>query len=132
LKKFGLSKSERIKSKKIFSLIYSAGTTLHSNSNRFKVIFVKIEDTNNPIVKVGFAVHKNAGIAVWRNRVKRLLRESYRQNKQKLIDWSNEKKMSIYLVLSANNINQKKMDKISLSDVLPDVIQLVDKIADDR
>jgi ribonuclease P protein component len=128
LKKFGLSKIERIKSKKEFSLVYSAGTVIYSDDRKFKVNIYKIENIDSPSVKAGFAVHRKSGIAVWRNRVKRLLRESFRLNKKRLIDWSSEKKISVLLVFSPSSINQKNYRKIYLQDIMPQVVNIMDKI----
>lgn len=128
MKEFGLSKIERIKSKKEFSLVYSAGSVIYSDDRKFKVNIYKSENIEQPVVKAGFAVHRKAGIAVWRNRVKRLLRESYRLNKKKLTDWSSENKISVFLVFSPNTINQKNKRKITLHDVLPQVDNLMNKI----
>lgn len=128
MKEFGLSKIERIKSKKEFSLVYSAGSIIYSDDRKFKVNIYKSENIEQPVVKAGFAVHRKAGIAVWRNRVKRLLRESYRLNKKKLTDWSSENKISVFLVFSPNTINQKNKRKITLHDVLPQVDSLLNKI----
>ena len=128
MKEFGLSKIERIKSKKEFSLVYSAGSVIYSDDRKFKVNIYKSENSEQPIVKAGFAVHRRSGIAVWRNRVKRLLKESYRLNKKKLTDWSSENKISVFLVFSPNTINQKNKRKITLHDVLPQVDDLMNKI----
>ena len=128
MKEFGLSKIERIKSKKEFSLVYSAGSVIYSDDRKFKVNIYKTENIELPFVKAGFAVHRKAGIAAWRNRVKRLLRESFRLNKKRLTDWSSEKKVSVFLVFSPNSINQKNNPKIYLQDVMPQVLNLMDKV----
>ena len=128
MKQFGLSKIERIKSKKEFSLVYSAGSVIYSDDRKVKVNIYKVKNIDDPFVKAGFAVHRKSGIAAWRNRVKRLLRESYRLNKKRLTDWSSEKKVNVFLVFSPNSINQKNSRKVYLQDVMPQVKNLMDKI----
>lgn len=130
MKKFGLSSSERIKSKKEFDLVYSSGETSFSTSNRLKVSFYIDGDSEEPGVKTAFAVSKKAGIAVWRNRVKRILRTSYRLNKQDLIKECGIKKVKLLLVFSSNFFNQQKNRKIGLNDVMPEVIELMNRIKD--
>lgn len=81
MKKFGYSKSEKLKQKKLINLLFETGKW--KSSGKMRIISCPIPD--------GFAI-KNAQIgvsvskryfkkAVERNRIKRLLRESYRLNK---------------------------------------------------
>ncbi len=124
----GLSKQERIKRRKEFQLVYSSGKTIFSPLNKFKATICFIENESHPFVKVAFAVHKKAGNAVWRNRVKRLLRESYRLNKTDLIQLSVLKNKSVYIVFSPNTVNKKKYKSLYLKDVMPEIIELMKKI----
>ena len=128
MKKFGLSSSERIKSKKEFDLVYSSGETFYSASNRLKVSFFIGRDSEEPGVKTAFTVSRKAGIAVWRNRFKRILRTSYRLNKHDLINVCGIKKIKLLLVFSSNFFNQQKNSKIGLNDVMPEVIELMNRI----
>jgi ribonuclease P protein component len=77
-------------------------------------------------VKVAFAVYKKAGNAVWRNRVKRLLRELYRNNKYLILD--SLKNKSVLLVFSLNGISQKTHPKITLNNIMEDVLNILIKI----
>jgi len=124
----GLSKKERIKRRKEFQLVYSSGKTIFSPLNKFKATIFFIENESHPFVKVAFAVHKKAGNAVWRNRVKRLLRESYRLNKSELIQQSILKGKSGFVIFSPNKVNKKNYRNIYLKDVMPEIIELLKKI----
>lgn len=126
MKEVGLSKSERIKSKNEIALVYNSGKTIYSNSRKLKAIFYINKNAGSVSAKVAFAVHKKAGNAVWRNRVRRLLRESYRLNKSILTN--NIKNVLLLVVFSLNTINQRNNLKISLKDVLNDVLELMNKI----
>ncbi|MDA3860004.1 MAG: ribonuclease P protein component [Melioribacteraceae bacterium] len=125
MKRFGLSKSERIKKKNEISRVFNSGKRIYSNSRKLKAIFCFGEDDSGTI-KIVPAVYKKTGNAVWRNRVKRLFRESYRLNKNILIDIIDEK--TLLLMISPNSINKKKYPHIVLNDVQDDVIDLLDKI----
>lgn len=129
MKSQGLSKKEKIKSKKDFQVIYSEGITLFSPRNSIKAIYLIVDDKNNPGIKVAFAVHKKAGKAVWRNRVKRLLREAYRLNKILLFPKVLEKGKRILLVFSLNSLNEKDNRKIHLNEVMPEVVNILNKLA---
>jgi ribonuclease P protein component len=128
LKQFGLSAKERIKSKKEFDVVYSAGQAFYSSSNKLKAVVLIQKETEEAVLKTAFAVSRKSGNAVWRNRVKRLLRESFRFNKQNLKSIVELNKIKLFVVLSPNTINQKNKKKIVLSDLQTDVIDLLNQI----
>ncbi|KAF0151992.1 MAG: hypothetical protein FD143_1461 [Ignavibacteria bacterium] len=88
----------------------------------------KKRETEQAVLKAAFAVSKKAGIAVWRNRVKRLCRESYRLNKQILKSVVDEKNLSLIIVFSPFSVNERKNKVISLKDIMPAVVDLMNKI----
>ncbi len=128
MKLFGLSVKERIKRKKEFDLIYTKGETIYSSSLSIKATFYINNNSDFTGVKVAFVVSRKAGKAVWRNRIRRLLRESFRLNKQILKSFCDEKKIGLYLILASNTLNEDKNKKIKLCNVMPDVIELMNKI----
>ena len=130
MRKFGLSKKERIKSKKEFDLVYSEGSTLYSINNVLKARFFPELDSDKYGVKVGFAVHKKLGTAVWRNRLKRLLRTSYRLSKNPLVNLCYEKDILLLLIFSPNMICQESHKKVKLNDFKPECEYLIGKIMD--
>lgn len=76
---FKLPKRKILRQKKDFQRVYRHG---RSYANRYLVLYVfpSVELEG----KVGFAAGKKLGNAVVRNRVKRLLRESYRKHQEKV------------------------------------------------
>jgi len=76
---FELNKSEILRDKRDFNDVYSKG---RSYVNKNIIIHVLDDERHNG--KVGFAAGKKLGGAVVRNRVKRLLRETYRLCKENL------------------------------------------------
>ncbi len=136
MKKHSLSSKERIKNTKDFELLYKAGKVEISDNFKIKALFFAdkvtpaqpVPSVSGGSVKAGFGVSKKAGNAVWRNRLKRLLKESYRLNKDILVSCAEEKNILLYVAFLPNKINQKNNKKISLADVLPDVVELMKKI----
>jgi ribonuclease P protein component len=126
LKEFSISKKEIISNKNEFDQVFNSGKTIYSNSRKLKAIFYINNNAESEGLKVAFAVHKKAGSAVWRNRVKRLLRESFRLNKSVLSD--SLKNVFLLVVFSLNTINQRNHIKIKLSDIMSEVIELMNKI----
>ena len=69
-----LKRPEIIRKKREFDRLFSQG--YRSQSKNLRVLWCR-----SPKRKVGFIVSKRLGIAVERNRMRRLLREAYRRNK---------------------------------------------------
>jgi ribonuclease P protein component len=78
--KHTLGKEERLKSKKLIESLYQKGSSVKVFPLR--MIFLQTAHTSNFPAQVGISVAKrNFKLAVDRNRIKRLMRESYRLQK---------------------------------------------------
>jgi|TARA_B100001059_G_C17580374_1_gene449563 ribonuclease P protein component len=78
--KHTLGKEERLKSKKLIESLYQKGSSVKVFPLR--MIFLQTAHTSNFPAQVGVSVAKrNFKLAVDRNRIKRLMRESYRLQK---------------------------------------------------
>jgi len=125
LKQFGLSSKERIKSKKLFEILFSTGTFIHTSAGKIKAVFCLIEDSSEKGIKAAFVISKRCGHAVWRNRLRRLLKESYRNNKN-LIACNNNKLLLVAFL--SGSLNEKNADNIRLDDVITELKELMTKI----
>ena len=109
--KFTLSKEERLKSKKLIEKLYTEGNSIKVFPLR--IIYLQTEHTSKFAAQAGVSVSKrNFKRAVDRNRIKRLLRESYR--KQKYTVYNNLEKPYIFMIsylakteLSFSEIDEK-------------------------
>ena len=78
--KHTLGKEERLKSKKLIDKLYQEGKVVKSFPLR--MVYLQTAHTSNFPCQVGVSVSKrNFKLAVHRNRIKRLLRETYRKQK---------------------------------------------------
>ena len=129
MKKFGLSKAEKIKGRKDFEELFLKGNTIFSSNKKIKAVYIidKFSDVSG--TKVAVAVSRKSGNAVWRNRVKRLLRESYRLNKHILADRTTNPGSFIRIIFSPCSINMRNNKNIYLRDIMPDVISLMSRIS---
>jgi ribonuclease P protein component len=107
LSKLSLSKRERIKGKKTFEEIYGSGKKIITSDKRVRAIYRVIESEDRPRVKIAAAVSKRAGKAYFRNRIKRLLRESYRLNKFEIYNFL-PPGYNLYILLSPYSYLDKR------------------------
>lgn len=128
MKRFGLSAEERIKSRKDFETIFSKGKTIFSSDKRIKAIFFLEKNDDTSGVKISATVSKKAGKAVWRNRVKRLIKEAYRLKKEEIEKTVCEKNVLLKIVFSLYNFTEKKNKKIYLSEVIPGMTEILIKL----
>ena len=83
--RFTLGKEERLKSKKLIGKLYEEGKTIKVFPLR--MVYVQTEHTSKFPAQVGVSVPKrNFKKAVDRNRIKRLLRETYRKEKHTIYE----------------------------------------------
>lgn len=75
-----MKSEERVKKNSHFRYIYNRGKSI---SNASLVMYTN--RNNKPINRIGISVSKKIGNSVVRNRVKRLIKESYRNNKDRFI-----------------------------------------------
>ena len=124
----GISSQERIKKSKEIEEVFSNGKVIISKDRKLKATYKEIKSETELKILFGVTVFKKTGTAVWRNRIKRLIREAYRKNKNIPYDALNKKELLIYLIISPNSLNQKDTNKISLSEIEPPVIELLNKV----
>lgn len=128
MKLYGLPAGERIKSKKDFENIFKSGNAIYSSDNKIKAIYICNKNSKKCGVKVATAVFKKSGNAVWRNRIKRLIKVSYRLNKQTLTKTCLNKNILLKVVFSLNTINQNNTRIVKLNDMHSAVADIISKI----
>lgn len=99
VKTFSYSVKEKLKSRKLLDELFASGKSF--SVFPVKVIYKEIEGVIDFPVKAGVGASiRHFKKAVDRNRIKRLLRESYRINKQPLIDFAveHDKRIIVFLL----------------------------------
>jgi len=128
LKNFSLNRNERVKKKNDFEKVYSSGKIFYSSELLIKSLYIINPNENFVGVKIAVAVSKKAGNAVWRNRIKRLIKESYRLNKQSIVKKVLKKRTGLMIIFSPNRLSEARNKKIFLKDIIEKVIELITKI----
>jgi len=128
LKRLGLSARERIKRKPDIKKIYSSGKVVFSDDKRLKAIYLYEKCSGPGKVKIAVAVSSKTGQAYWRNRIKRLLRCSYRLNKENLVKLCLLNNLVLKIVFSPYLFSESKNRVIKLEDIMPGMKDVLLKI----
>ena len=128
MKNFSLSYKERIKKRKDFEIIYSTGSTVYSPDKTIKAIFTYKKTNNEASLKIAAVVGKRQGNAVWRNRVKRLIKEAYRLNKREFLHDCLDKGLDMKIIFSSPLYTEKKNKNIELKDLMSGVVEILSTI----
>ena len=106
--KFTLGKDEKLKSRKLIEKLYNEGDSFKKFPLR--IVYLQTNHTTNYPAQVGFSVPKrNFKLAVHRNRIKRLMRETYRL--QKLTIYDNIDKPYVFMI---SYIGKKEFNYLDL------------------
>ena len=111
---FSYPQDEKLKSKKIIDLLFTEGKSV--SKYPLRLVYVKHDFEEDVPLKIGVSVSKkHFKNAVDRNYFKRLLRESYRLNKQLLVENLDTKYCCMFFYqtkekLSYQEINQKTIE----------------------
>jgi len=130
LKQFGLSKRERLKGKKDFELLFTQGNTIIAGGKKLKAVYFIESELEESGVKAAFAVHRKSGKAVWRNRVRRLLKEAYRLNKAEMVEICSAEKIGLLFAFSLYGLNQSDFPKICMDDIKSDAVELINRVCE--
>ncbi|MDZ7625746.1 MAG: ribonuclease P protein component [Ignavibacteriaceae bacterium] len=118
---------ERLKGKSDIGDVYKKGRTIISTDKKLKAILLSSAGRINKI-RVAITVSSKAGNSVWRNRLKRIIRESIRQEKEFLKDQININKQELSIIFSPYRLNQGNFDQVFLKDIKPAVTDILNKI----
>lgn len=105
--KFTLGRNEKLKSRKLIEQLFAEGKRVKSLP--LQLIYLPINHDSEFPVKVGFSVPKRVvKLAVDRNRIKRMMREVYRLNKQLILE--NIKNQYIFMFIYTDKEEPKYAD----------------------
>jgi ribonuclease P protein component len=116
-KTFTYSGPEKLKSRKLLNQVFAEGKSVHAFP--LKVTYALKEIDAKSVAQIGVGVSsRHFKKAVDRNRVKRLLRESYRLQKFSLLELLPEKKqVSVFILFVGKEIGETSM--------IPEKMQLI-------
>lgn len=107
--RFTLKKTDKLKSRKLIDQLFSEGDRVKSFP--FHMVFLPVDNDRITTLQVGFSVPKrNIKLAVDRNRIKRLMREVYRKNKNLFSEGINEKYIFMIVYTARNEMEYADLE----------------------
>ncbi len=101
---FTFNKKEKLKSKKLIERLFTEGKSV--SVYPLKLLYLKVEHSNDCAIQAGVSVSKRKfKNAVDRNRIKRLLREAFRNQKHIISERCSYKYIFMFLYLDENEKN---------------------------
>jgi ribonuclease P protein component len=107
---FTYKKQEKLKSKKLIKLLFEEGKKI--SVFPIMLLYLQVKHDSNYLVQAGVTVSKkNFKSAVDRNRIKRLLRETYRLNKPFLYEKLENKYIFMFIYLGKKELKYQLLDE---------------------
>lgn len=119
---------DRLINDRDFELVYKRGSVVLSEDKKIKANYLfESKDINNT-VKIGLSVASKKGNSVWRNRIKRILRESLKIDREILRNIIELKNANLLIIFSPYSINQTNSKKIFLKEIKPAIWNILKRI----
>ena len=119
---------DRLKSENDIEAVYKNGNVIISTDRKLKAIHLSSGSITNQI-RIAVTVSSKAGSSVWRNRLKRIIRESLRLEKDILKEIVFKKKQDLSIIFSQYRINQVNHKQLFLKDIKPAVTDIINKLS---
>lgn len=123
-----LRKAEILRGHEAFGEILGRGTRVQGTHIRGYILSVDSDFNAGVPVRVGFAVRKQVTQAADRNRVRRLMREAYRLNKEKLVNFAHDRGAHFAIVFLLKAGENADFRKLTLNDIEKDIKKAVETV----
>jgi len=123
----GIKIFDRLKNKNDIESVYKKGRVIISSDRILKANYISLDSKKNN-VKIAVSVSSKAGNSVWRNRFKRLIRESVRQEELVLKEIVLKNKLKLLIIFSPYGINKNILDYPFLKEIKPAVTDILNKV----
>jgi ribonuclease P protein component len=123
-KSFSLKKEERLSSKKCIDKLFAEGDS--ALQYPLKMVFLKTELQTKYPVQAGFTVSKKIfKRAVARNRIKRLLRETYRLNKHLIYTELKQEQLALFIIFIGKELPKYEIVEVAMKKGLSKIIKKI-------
>lgn len=122
----------RLKNDNDFELVYRKGNTITSEDKKIRAKYLFSKKIEIERSKFGVSVISQKGNSVWRNRIKRILREAVKKEETMFLNIADQKNSNLLIVFSPYSINQINSKKIFLKDIKPAVLDILKRLKKSR
>lgn len=119
---------DRLKNKNEIESVYKKGRVIISSDRILKANYISRDSETNK-VKIAVSVSSKAGNSVWRNRLKRIIRESIRQEVLVLKEIVLINKLELSIIFSPYKINKTILEYPFLKEIKPAVADILNMIS---
>ena len=126
VQRYFLKKTDRLKSRKAIDIMFTKGKSF--SNFPFRILWMNVDNEDG--LKAGFSAStKNFKKATDRNKIKRLMREAYRLQKNDLdVQLSlNKKAINIFFIYTGKEVPTYDLVVEKMGDVLKRIIKLTDE-----
>jgi ribonuclease P protein component len=118
---------DSLKSEKDIGQVYRKGKVIISTDRKIKANYLSAENLTNRI-KFAITVSSKTGNSVWRNRFKRIVRESLRLELASLKEINLKSSTDLLIVFSPYTINQTNNRRLFQKDIKPALSDILNKL----
>jgi ribonuclease P protein component len=118
---------DSLKSEKDIELVYRKGKAIISTDRKIKAKYLSADNLTNRI-KFAITVSSKTGNSVWRNRFKRMIRESLRLELASLKEINFKSNSDLLIIFSPYKINQTNNKQLFLKDIKPALSDILNKL----
>jgi ribonuclease P protein component len=119
---------DRLKNKNEIESVYKKGRVIISSDRILKANYISRDSETNK-VKIAVSISSKAGNSVWRNRLKRIIRESIRQEVLVLKEIVLINKLELSIIFSPYRINKTSLHHPFLKEIKPAVADILNMIS---
>jgi ribonuclease P protein component len=118
---------DSLKSEKDIGQVYRKGKVIISTDRKIKANYISAENLTNRI-KFAITVSSKTGNSIWRNRFKRIVRESLRLELASLKEINFKGSTDLLIVFSPYTINQTNNRRLFQKDIKPALSDILNKL----